>query len=53
MQKVDIFRVEAQMRIENIATELKNVTADDFERGWVDAFDQVLITLIMLIFSSV
>jgi hypothetical protein len=38
LKELDNFTIEAQLRISIIDKELRNLTPDDFERGWGDAF---------------
>jgi len=38
MKEIDNFQVEAQLRSTIISKEMKNLTPDDFDSGWGDAF---------------
>ena len=40
IKSLDVFRIQAEVRLNTVAKELKNITTEDFERGWAEAYDQ-------------
>jgi len=40
IKKLDTFRIQAEVRIDNLSNNLKSITPEDFERGWAEAYDQ-------------
>jgi hypothetical protein len=38
LNEIDTFIIESDLRIEKIQIEMSNLTPDDFERGWAEAF---------------
>lgn len=45
IKKLTLFRIQSEIRIDNLKDNLKNITPEDFERGWAEAYDQEFTSL--------